>query len=177
MGHSTPTCNKWTWTWFAQTKYLLCHILHKDIRAILLCRNNSLRLLLSGHVGKLAVSSIESRFWFFQSDGAATPFHRDVREVLKRVLPQWWIGHHGPNDNPLFWWPHRTPVVTLCDLFLCGYVKDTVYVSPLPRVLHELQNRTMAALGGVTTLQRVWQEIDYRLAVCRVKRCAHIDGL
>jgi hypothetical protein len=62
---------------------------------------------------------------------------------------------------------------------LWGYVKDTVYVPPLPRNLQELQNRTVAALGGVTTdmLQQVWEEIDYPLDVCRVTRGAHIEGL
>jgi hypothetical protein len=37
----------------------------------------------------------------------------------------------------------------------------------------------VAALGGVTMdmLQRVWEEIDYRLDVCRVTRGALIEGL
>jgi hypothetical protein len=70
-------------------------------------------------------------------------------------------------------------VLTPCDLFLWGYVKDTVYVPPLPRNLQELQNRIVAALGGVTMdmLQRVWEEIDCRLDVCRVTLGAHIEGL
>jgi hypothetical protein len=62
---------------------------------------------------------------------------------------------------------------------LWGYVKDNVYVPPLPRYLQELQNRIVAALGGLTTdiLQQVWEEIDYRLDVCRVKPGAYIEGL
>jgi hypothetical protein len=69
--------------------------------------------------------------------------------------------------------------LTPCDFFLWGYVKDTVYVPWLPRNLQELQNRTVAASGGVTmdTLQRVWEEIDYQLDVCHVTWGAHIEGL
>jgi hypothetical protein len=98
---------------------------------------------------------------------------------LNRVLPQRWIGHHGPNENLLLWCPPRSPDLTPCDFFLWGYVKDTVYVPPLPRNSQQLQNRTVAALGGVTRdmLQRVWQEIHYRLDVCRVTRGAHIERL
>jgi hypothetical protein len=71
---------------------------------------------------------------------------------------------------------HRTSPY---DFFLWSYVKDTVYMPPFSRTLQELQNRTVAALGGVTTdmLQRVWQEIDYRLDVCRGTRIARIEGL
>jgi hypothetical protein len=55
------------------------------------------------------------------------------------------------------------------------------YVPQLPRNLNELTNLTVVALGGITTdtgiLQRVWEETDYRLDVCRVTRGAHIEGL
>jgi hypothetical protein len=135
----------------------------------------------SYHAGKLVVSSIESRFWWLHLPpgwGSAS-FHREIREILNRVLPQCWIGRHGPNDNPLLWWPPRSPDLTPCDFFLWGYVKDTVYVPPLSRNLQELQNRIVAALGAVTTdmLQRVWQGIAYQLDVCRVTRDAYIEGL
>jgi hypothetical protein len=75
----------------------------------------------------------------FQQDGATPYFHREVREVLNRVLPHRGIGCHGPNENPFFWWPPRSPDLTPCDFFLWGYVKDTVYVPPLHRNLQELQ--------------------------------------
>jgi hypothetical protein len=104
----------------------------------------------------------DSGDYIFQQDETPPHFHRDVREVLNHVFPQRWIGRHGPNDSPLLWWPPRSPDMTPCDFFLYGYVKDTVCVPPLPRDLQQLQNRTMAALGGVTTdmLQPAWQEID-----------------
>jgi hypothetical protein len=44
-----------------------------------------------------------------------------------------------------------------------GYVKDRVYVPPLP----ELRLRIMDAVAtiDVHTLERVWQELDYRIDV------------
>jgi hypothetical protein len=101
---------------------------------------------------------------FSSKMGAPLHFHTEVLEVLNRVLHMRWIGRHGPNDNLLPWWPPRSPDLTLCI--------DTLYVPQLPRNLRELQNRIVAALEGVTTdmLQRVWQEIDYPLDVCRVAR-------
>jgi hypothetical protein len=53
-----------------------------------------------------------------------------------------------------------------------GYVKDRVYVPPLPATVDELQERITAAVNSVTSdmLQRVWSELDYRIDVCRVTR-------
>ena len=44
----------------------------------------------------------------------------------------------------------RSPDLTVCDFFLCGFVKDNVYVPPLPRVLPELRERINTAIGNVT---------------------------
>jgi hypothetical protein len=76
----------------------------------------------------------------FQQDGAVPHFHREIHKVLNHVPPQRWIGRHGPNENPLPWWPPSSPDLTPCDFFLWGYVEDTVYVPPLLRNLQELQN-------------------------------------
>jgi hypothetical protein len=45
----------------------------------------------------------------------------------------------GPNDLILYSWPPRSPDFTTCDFFFWGYVKDAVYVSPLPTTLDELK--------------------------------------
>ena len=54
--------------------------------------------------------------------------------------------------------------MTPCDFFLCGYVKERVYVPPLPADLDELRNRITAAVNSMTedTLRRVWNEFSYR---------------
>jgi hypothetical protein len=59
------------------------------------------------------------------------------------------------------------------------HVKDRVFVSTLTRDLADLQARTIAAVKNidVTMLTRVWQELEYRIDVCRVTRGAHIEHL
>jgi hypothetical protein len=45
-----------------------------------------------------------------------------------------------------------------------GYVKERVYVPPLPAALDELTNRITAAVNCVTedTVRRVWDELSYQ---------------
>jgi hypothetical protein len=61
-----------------------------------------------------------------------------------------------------------------------GYVKDKVYVSPpLPVSIRELEVRIRTATETITTdmLQTVWNELDYRVDVCRITKCLHIEHL
>jgi len=64
-------------------------------------------------------------------------------------------------------------------LFFGGFVKDSVYVPPLPMSLNELRDRITHALQTVTAdmLHRGWDEFDYRVDVCRVTQSAHTEGL
>jgi len=57
-----------------------------------------------------------------------------------------------------------------CDFFLWGYVKDQVYVPPLPASIPELKVRIRTAIETITAdmLQTVWNELDYRVDVCRI---------
>lgn len=102
-----------------------------------------------------------------------------VRDHLNMYLPQRWIGRAGLNDVPLMLWPPRSPDLTPCDFFLWGYVKDKVYIPPLPRDLRQLRQRINDAVDTIDhdMLGRVWQELDYRADVCRVTRGAHIEHL
>ncbi|PNF19251.1 hypothetical protein B7P43_G08008 [Cryptotermes secundus] len=113
----------------------------------------------------------DSSDYIFQQDGAPPHFHRKVRGLLCLVLPQRWTGRAAP----LLRWPPRSPDITPCDFFLWGYVKDMVYVPPLPQSLHDLRNRISRALETITPemLQRAWQEFDYRIDVWRVTKGAH----
>jgi len=43
--------------------------------------------------------------------------------------------------NNLLVWPPRSPDATPRDFFLCGYVKDQVYVPPLPARIPKLKVR------------------------------------
>ena len=77
-------------------------------------------------------------------------FHRNVRVLLNRVLQQRWIGRAAKRDNHLLPWPPRSPDLTPCDFILWGFVKDSVYVPPLPMSLSELRDRITHALQTIT---------------------------
>ena len=51
---------------------------------------------------------------------------------IRRWYAQRWIGSGTDDDQMLLAWPPRSPDATPCDFFLWGYVKDQVYVPPLP---------------------------------------------
>jgi len=78
----------------------------------------------------------KSNDYIFQQDGSPAHY-KDVRGYLSRNLPQRWIGRKGKVDA-LMRWPPRSPDLTLCDFFFWGFVKDTVFVSPLPANLQIL---------------------------------------
>ena len=75
--------------------------------------------------------------------------------------------------------PPRSPDATPCYFFLWGYVKDQVYVPPLPVSIPELKVRIRTANETITAdmLQTVWNELDYRVDVCRIIKGAHIEHL
>ena len=69
------------------------------------------------------------------------------------------------------------PDLTPMDFFLWGFVKDQVFVPPLPANVVELRTRIAAAVAKVTPemLRSVWQETDYRWEVCRITNGSHIE--
>jgi len=79
----------------------------------------------------------------------------------------------------LFAWPTRSPDTTPCGFFLWGYVKDQVYVPLLLTSIPELEVRIRTATETITAdmLQTVWNELDYRVDVCRITNGAHIEHL
>lgn len=121
----------------------------------------------------------DSDNFVFQQDGAPPHWKLDVREYLNHELPHRWIGRVGADDQALFPWPPRSPDLSPCDFYLWGYLKDRVYIPPLPRTLVELRERINTAVMTIDEmmLQNVWSELDYRLDVCRVTQGAHIEHL
>jgi hypothetical protein len=69
----------------------------------------------------------------------------------------------------LFAWPPRSPDATACDFVVLCYVKDHVYGPPFPASIPETITTGM--------LETVWNELDYRVDVCRIKKGAHIEHL
>jgi len=60
-----------------------------------------------------------------------------------------------------------------------GLHKDQVYVPPLPASIPELKVRIRTAIETITAdmLQTVWNEIGYRVDVCRITKSAYIENL
>jgi len=54
-----------------------------------------------------------------------------------------------------------------------------VYVPPLPPSIPELKVRMRTTIETITAdiLQRVWNELDYRVDICRIRKSAHIEHL
>ncbi|GBL91426.1 hypothetical protein AVEN_136925-1 [Araneus ventricosus] len=72
-----------------------------------------------------------------------------TRDYLKKELPHRWIGRAGLDDGPLLPWPPRSPDLTSCDFFLWGYVKNKVYIPPMPTTLQALQERITASVTDI----------------------------
>ncbi|XP_066996029.2 uncharacterized protein [Anabrus simplex] len=117
--------------------------------------------------------------YVLQQDGAPPHFHREVRAFLNQQLPQRWMGRGTEGDLMLFPFPPRSSDLSPCHFFLWGYVKDQVFVPPLPVDIQEVKQRILAAFESITAamLIRVWEEMDYRVDVCRVTQDAHIEHL
>jgi hypothetical protein len=47
-------------------------------------------------------------------------------------------------------WPPRSPDAIPCNFFVWGYVKDQVYVPPLPASIPELKVRNRTAIETIT---------------------------
>jgi hypothetical protein len=67
----------------------------------------------------------------------------------------------------------------MCEFFLWGFVKDTVFVPPLSANLQDLRSiiTTAVALVDRDMLTRVWNEMDYRIAICRITKGGYSQPL
>jgi hypothetical protein len=72
------------------------------------------------------------------------------------------------------------PTLQVLDTSTLG---DAADVNPvikfLPRDLPQLRQRIVEAVAAIDSqmLQRVWQECDYRIDICRVTKNGHIEQL
>jgi hypothetical protein len=78
--------------------------------------------LLNEKVWPRIFRSVRREELWFQQDGAPAHFARTVRDWLNRHFPNRWIGRQSE-----FYWPPRSPDLTVSDFFLWGYLKDKVY--------------------------------------------------
>ena len=96
--------------------------------------------------------------FIFQQDGAPPHWSLNERQYLNATLHNKWIGRGGNDDCVLLHWPPRSLDLTPCDFFLWGYVKDLVYVPPLPTSVDDLKTRITEVLKTIDPdmLVRVW---------------------
>jgi hypothetical protein len=116
-----------------------------------------------------AVPQICGNNAIFHQVSAPPHFANVVRGFLDVNLPRRWIGRGGWKQ-----WPPRSPDLTPLYFYLWGYVKQTVYNETINDI-DQLKQRIRAAIASVTpdVLGHVWQEVEYRLDVCRATIRAH----
>jgi len=76
--------------------------------------------------------------FIFQQDGSPAHFHCEVHQYLNTFLPGCWVGHVSGIDQQLMLCPPRSPDITPCDFFLCGWVKEGAFIPALPHDLVDL---------------------------------------
>ncbi|GBO08300.1 hypothetical protein AVEN_171614-1 [Araneus ventricosus] len=105
----------------------------------------------------------------FQQDGAPPHYGNIVREFLDKTFPQRWIG-----SGAVMALPPLSPDITPLDFYVWGYVKQHVYSERINDINH-FKQRITDVIHTVTpdVLTRVWEELDYRLDVCRATNGAH----
>ncbi|PNF16639.1 hypothetical protein B7P43_G06415 [Cryptotermes secundus] len=139
---------------------------------------------LSGKVNRHNV-----RIWGLQDTHVTLEYVRDSPKVnvfraisLTKVYGPFFfrsIGRMGNEDLTLQFWPPGSPDLTPCDFFLWGFVKDAVYVPPLPTGLIDLRNHITAAVNSVTQdiCHQVWDEFSNCLDVIGAAGGGHIEHL
>ncbi|KAJ4441078.1 hypothetical protein ANN_10928 [Periplaneta americana] len=76
----------------------------------------------------------DSDDFIFMLDGTSPHFSNHVRRYLNDTIPGRWIGRGGGEDQLHHRWPPRSPDLIPCDFYLWGYVKDNVFIPPIPDI-------------------------------------------
>jgi len=85
---------------------------------------------------------------------------------LDATFPNRWIGRDGPTP-----WPPRSPDITPLDFFLWGYVKDKVFLTPVPDIINAKARITDTfATIPEDMLENTWRETDDRLDDLRAQK-------
>ena len=121
----------------------------------------------------------DSEDFISQQDGAPPLWHKPSSSVSKWNIASTFDWTQGTQTLGTTLLAPKIPRHDTMWLFLWGYVKERVYVPPLPADLDELTNRITAAVKSVTedTLRRGWDEFSYRVDVVRTAGGGHIEHL
>jgi hypothetical protein len=101
----------------------------------------------------------------------AATFQHHFRNHLDREMAGRWIGKNGPIA-----WPLRSSDLTPIYFFLWGCVKNIVYHVQINDLQH-LKARIRDAVGTVAPnmLQTTWNEVEYRLDICRATKGVNFE--
>jgi hypothetical protein len=89
----------------------------------------------------------------FQQDRTPPHYHWKVRQFLDDQLPGHWVGQAEPIP-----WPPRSPDLNPLEFFQ-GYVKEHIYILPLPRTVSEMKECISETIAPVNAdmLSITWQ--------------------
>jgi hypothetical protein len=104
--------------------------------------------------------------------GAPPRIHNDVTAFLSRQLPERQIGRGGSAP-----WLRQSPSLTPLNFFLWDFVKDKVYIPPVPVTLNSVKKRIQTAIEKTNQplMQNFRHEVGYYLDVCRATNGTHIE--
>lgn len=73
----------------------------------------------------------------------------------------------------------QSPALTPRDFFLWGFVKDTVFVPPLPCLFPGSSQPITSAVALVDCdmLAPMWDKMDYHIDACHISKGEHIKQL
>ena len=77
--------------------------------------------------------------YILQLDGVPSHFTNVIHTFLNENLPNRRIEHSSVDDLHHHHWPSRSPDLTPLIFFLWDFIKDKVFVPPLPQNLRELR--------------------------------------
>jgi hypothetical protein len=94
------------------------------------------------------LSSIQCKLHFHPRWNSASLAHGGSK-LRGSKLPRRWIGRSADQNMALKRWPSRSPVLTPCDFFLWGCIKDKSFGPPLPVSVNDLNQRIATAAASV----------------------------
>lgn len=115
------------------------------------------------------------RWMWFQHDGAPAHFSTIVRDYLRSIYSDRWVGRGGPVA-----WPARSPDLTPLDFYLWGHMKQLVYSTPI-QTREELMQKIIAAGNQIRenrdVLRRTTRSVAVRAVVCLEENGGHFENL
>ena len=111
---------------------------------------------------------------FSQQDGATSHTARHSMAAVRNLFPNHAVSRYGDIT-----WPARSPELSACDFFLCGYLKSQVFRAPAPHTVQELKRRIQQEVKRIPAemLQRVMDDVRKRLTECLERNGGHLNNV